>query len=93
MASRKHYSASKIANRSANYAGRYASKAAVGLFRWATTDHTGSAKFLANMPPMDFLDTMTMILVTLVTGILGAFVAGFLMFLLIGFGVPMLLSL
>jgi len=94
MPSRNRYrTAAKFANHSAKFAGRIAEKSAIGLFRWATTDHLGTAKFLANMPPMGFLDTLTMILVTFVTGILGAIVAGFLMFLLIGFGIPLLFSL
>jgi len=65
----------------------------LGLARWATTDHTGSAKFLANLPPLGFIDTLSIILVHIVTTILGAIVSGFLMFLLIAFGIPMLLSL
>jgi K+-transporting ATPase A subunit len=100
MPSRNRYrSASKFTNQStrtasgARTAWRFTEKAAVGLARWATTDHTGSAKFLASLPPMGFIDTMHMILVTFVTGILGACVAGFLMFLLIAYGIPWLLFL
>jgi len=59
----------------------------------ATTDHIGAATRFAKMPPMGFVDTMRMALVTLVAGILGALLSGFLMFLLIAFGIPMLLSL
>jgi hypothetical protein len=94
MPSRNRYrSASKFTNHSTKSAWRFTEKAAVGLARWATTDHTGSAKFLASLPPMGFLDTMHMILVTFVTGILGAIIAGFLMFLLIAYGIPWLLFL
>jgi hypothetical protein len=100
MPSRNRYrSASKFTNHSGKSASagrtawRFTEKAAVGLARWATTDHTGSAKFLASMPPMGFLDTMHMVLVTFVTGIVGAIIAGFLMFLLIAYVVPWLLFL
>jgi hypothetical protein len=55
MPSRNRYrSASKFTNQStrtasgARTAWRFTEKAAVGLARWATTDHTGSAKFLAS---------------------------------------------
>jgi hypothetical protein len=72
MPSRRYRSASKFTNHSTRTAWRFTEKAAVGLARWTTTDHTGSAKFLASLPPMGFLDTMHMILVTFVTGILGA---------------------
>lgn len=45
------------------------------------------------MPPMGFIDTMQMALVTLVAGILGAVLSGFLMFLLIAYGIPALLMM
>jgi hypothetical protein len=77
----------------ANHSARYASKAITGLGRWAATDHTGSAKFLANMPSMGFIDTVIMLLAHLLFGILGAVVSGFLMFLLIAYGIPALLFL
>ncbi|MBP8285449.1 MAG: hypothetical protein KAX57_01275 [Rhodoferax sp.] len=64
-----------------------------GLGRWATTDHIGAATRFAKMPPMGFIDTMQMALVTLVAGILGAFLSGFLMFLLIAYGIPALLMM
>jgi hypothetical protein len=45
MPSNNHYRTAAFA---AKYASKYASKASLGLARWATTDHTGSTKFLAN---------------------------------------------
>ena len=77
--------------KAAKFAGRMAEKSAVGLARWATTDHTGTAKLLANLPPMGFIDTLSIILVTVVTSLLGAVVTGAMMFLLITFGIPALL--
>ena len=41
------------------YAAKAAEKAITGLGRWATTDHTGTAKLLANLPPMGFVNTLT----------------------------------
>jgi hypothetical protein len=76
-----------------NFTGKYASKAIVGLARWAITDHTGTAKFLANMPSMGFIDTIKMILMLLLTSLMGAVVSGILFYLLIVYGVPMLLSM
>lgn len=78
--------------KAAQYASRIAEKSAVGLARWATTDHTGTAKFLASMPAMGFVDTITMILVMVVTTILAAVVSGFLFYLLIAYGIPLLLG-
>ena len=77
----------------AKYASKYASKASLGLARWATTDHTGSTKFLANLPSVGFADTLSIILVHLVLTILGAIVSGFLFFLLIAYVIPALFFL
>lgn len=90
MPSRNRY---RTTTSAAKFAGRLAEKSTVGLFRWATTDHIGAATRFAKMPPMGFIDTMQVALVTLVAGILGALLSGFLMFLLIGFGIPLLFSL
>ena len=73
-------------------AARFAEKAITGLARWATTDHTGTAKLLANLPPMGFIDTLSMIAVTLLCSLLGAAVSAGLLFLLIAYGIPALLS-
>jgi hypothetical protein len=77
----------------AKYASKYASKAAAGLGRWGTTDHTGSAKFFASMPRMGFVDTITIVLVHIVTTILGAIGSAFVVYLLIAYGIPALLFL
>ena len=77
--------------KAAKFAGRIAEKSIVGLARWATTDHTGTAKLLANLPPMGFIDTISIILVTVVTSLLGAVVSGAMLFLLIAYGIPALL--
>ena len=55
----------------AKFASKYASKAVTGLARWATTDHTGTAKLLANLPPMGFLDTIAIVLVTVASKVFG----------------------
>jgi hypothetical protein len=89
----RYRSTVKAANKSVKFAGQMTSKAITGLARWATTDHTGSARYLANMPAMGFVDTITMLLAHLLFGMLGAVVSGFLMFLLIAYGIPALLLL
>jgi len=78
--------ATRIATNAAN-------NAAVGLARWVTTDHSGTGKLLANLPPMGFIDTLSMIAVTLLCSLLGALGSGVLMFLLVAYGIPALLSL
>ena len=70
-----------------------ASKAITGLGRWATTDHTGAAKLLATLPPMGFIDTLSMILVTALCSLLGAVASAALVGLLLTYGVSMLFTL
>jgi len=90
MPSNNHY---RTAASAAKFAGRIAEKSAVGLARWATTDHTGSAKFFANLPALGFVDTLTIVAAHVFATILGACVSGFLIFLLIAYGIPVLLML
>lgn len=70
-----------------------ANKAITGLGRWATTDHTGAAKLLTNLPPMGFIDTLSMILVTALCSLLGAVASAALVGLLLTYGVSMLFTL
>ena len=62
------------------------------MARWITTDHTGTAKFLSNMPAMGFVDTITMILMLIGTTILGAVATGLMAYVLIAYGIPMVLG-
>lgn len=83
----------RTTKKSAKSAAKYAEKAIVGLGRWATTDHTGTAKFLASMPPLGLVDTLSVALVGIVTTVLGAVASVVLFTLLISFGFPLLLGL
>lgn len=65
-----------------------AEKAVTGIFRFATTDHTGITQRLINMPKMGLLDSLKYILLQLLFSVLGAIVAGVLTFLLIAYGIP-----
>jgi hypothetical protein len=85
--------ASKVTNHSVNYAGRIAEKSIVGLARWAMTDHMNTSQLLANIPKMGFIDTLVMTLGTLLSLLLGAVASGAMVFLMIAFGIPLLLSL
>ena len=66
-------------------------KAAAGLFHWATTDHTGLSRRLANMPTMGFLDTVKYMLLQFLISIVAAVLTGLLIFVLIAYGIPFLL--
>jgi hypothetical protein len=76
----------------ARYAAKTAEKAITRLGRWATTDHTGTTKLLANLPSMGFIDTLSMIAVTALCSLLGALVSAALLILLIAYGIPALLG-
>ena len=67
-------------------------KAATGLFRYATTDHTGLAKRLSNVPTMGLGvgDTLKYIFLQMLISILAAAATGALMGLMIGCGIPYL---
>jgi hypothetical protein len=71
--------------------GNVTEKAAVGLFRWATTDHYGMTERLTNMPSTGFVDALVLILVQLAITIVAALVTGLLVFLFVGYGIPYLL--
>ena len=84
--------AGKATRDTANAAARAAEKAITSLGRWATTDHTGASKLLANLPPMGWIDTLSTLLVTVVLSVLGALASAAMLFLLVAVGIPLLLG-
>lgn len=72
----------------AKFTGRTADKAAVGLFRWVTTDHSGLRSALENMPSMGFLYTAKYLLMKFLFAVVGAVLTGFWIYLLIAYGIP-----
>ena len=82
----------RSSTQAARTAGRITEKAITGLGRWATTDHTGTAKLLANLPPMGFVNTLTFVLIHILFSILGAVATGLMVFALFAYGIPMLLG-
>ncbi len=91
MPSNKRYRSAKSAYYAAKSTWKVTEKAAVGLARWATTDHTGTTKLLATMPPLGFVDTVCMVLIQLFFGILGAIGSAIMIVLLFAYGIPLLL--
>lgn len=77
----------------ARFAGRTTEKAAVGLFRWASTDHSGLSRALDDMPEMGFLDSVKYVLAHFLITVVAAIVGGIYIFVLIGFVIPFLLTL
>jgi hypothetical protein len=68
------------------FTARTVDKTATGLGRWATTDHSGMGKALANMPSTGFLDSVRYILTQLLITVVGAVLMGIWVFLLVGYG-------
>lgn len=76
----------------AKFTGRTAEKAAVNLFRWAATDHTGLSRAVENMPEMGFLASLKHILVQFLIAIVGVVIAGAWIYVVIAYGIPFLLT-
>ncbi len=76
---------------SAKSAWKVSEKAAIGLARWATTDHTGTVRALSERPSMKAMDAIVMGLVNLVLTVVGAVGSAFLFVLLFTYGLPLLL--
>ena len=67
-------------------------KAATGLTRWATTEHTGLSQRLSSMPNMGFIDAIKFIFLQLAISIFAAIATGVFVFILIAYGIPLLIS-
>lgn len=75
------------------FTGRTTDKAAVSLSSWATTDHSGMARALENMPSMGIFGTLRYILMQFLVAVAGAVLTGALVFILIAFGIPLLIAI
>ena len=82
-----------LANSTARITGRTTEKAAVGLFKWAVTDHTGMGRAMSNLPllGLGFIGSIKYILSSFLIAIAGAVLTGVWIFLLIGYGIPFLI--
>ncbi len=67
-------------------------RAATAIGRWATTDHTGLGRALSNMPPLGFRDTLRYIVTRFLITMAGAVLSALLVFVMIAFGIPLLLE-
>ena len=74
----------------AHLTGSISSKAATGLFKWVTTDHSGMSEAIDNMPKMGFIDSLKYILFHFLINVFVGLLGGFLMFVLIAYGIPLL---
>ena len=64
---------------------------AVGLFRWAATDHSGMGKALEYMPPMGFLAELKTIFMQFLISVVGAILTGGWIFALFAYVIPNLI--
>ena len=75
----------------AKFTGRTTEKAAVGLFRWMVTDHSGVGRALQNMPSMGFFDTLGYVFRQFLYGVLSAVLTAVCAYILIAYGMPFLI--
>ena len=76
----------------AKFAGRATGKAAVGLTRWAATDHYGMGKAFDQASKMGFFEGLGYILLRFVLALVGSALTAILIVLLIFFVIPFLLT-
>ncbi|MFA7282540.1 MAG: hypothetical protein WC100_20830 [Sterolibacterium sp.] len=72
--------------------GRATEKAAVGVFKWATTDHLGMGNAIINMPKMGLLESIQYVLWEFLIRVFAAIVLGIGIFVVIAYGIPLLLG-
>jgi hypothetical protein len=73
-----------------------ADKAATGLARWVTSDHstqTNHGRTFDHVPSTGFLGSFRYALTQLVIGVLGALLSGIFVFILIAYGIPLLITI
>jgi len=70
----------------------HADRAASKLGKWATTDHTGVSQTLSNLPKMGFMDSCLYVATRFVIAVIASLFGGLLVFIMIAFGLPALLS-
>jgi hypothetical protein len=80
-----------IASAAKNAYGHF-DRAATAIGRWIVTDHTGFSQAMSDMPKMGFKDTCYYIIVELLIMVAGVLLHGVLIFVMIAFGIPALLS-
>ncbi len=72
--------------------GRALENTAVGLARWAATDHFGWAQRIASMPRMGFFDTVRHIIVLFLIQMYALAVTSLLIFLFFAYVIPFLIT-
>lgn len=82
----------KTITSSAKSAYRHTDRAASSLGKWVVTDHTGLSQSLLNMPAMGFWASCRYILINFLIAIAGALVSAVMVFLLIAYGIPFLIT-
>lgn len=79
--------------RGAAFSAKIAEKSIEGLFRWATTDHTGFARAVSSMPSMGLVDTLRLALVHLIYALAYAIGMGIAVYLTVALWIPFLIGI
>jgi len=78
-----------LTNRVLNSAASATGKAAVGLARWATTDHINKGRPIQFIPSTSFIGALWNIFMELVMGIFCAVLTGAIAYVMIVYGIPL----
>lgn len=62
------------------------------LAKWVTTDHTGFSRAMTEMPKKRFIASLRYTLTHLAISIIGTLISGVLIFILVAFGIPLLIK-
>ncbi|MBK7646978.1 MAG: hypothetical protein IPJ12_07455 [Betaproteobacteria bacterium] len=72
---------------------RHLDQAGYSVGKWIITDHAGLSQSLLNMPALGFWASCRYIFTSFLITLAGVFVSGILLFLLITFGLPLLITI
>lgn len=70
-----------------------ADKGFTTIAKWATADHSGFGQAMNDMPKMGFIDSCKYIALHFIFAIIGTVLSAALVFILIAFGIPLLIQL
>lgn len=77
----------------AKFTAKVAEKSAEGLFRWATTDHSGISKAMMNMPELGIIDSIKVMLISCCYVVVYAIAMGIAVFVTFALWIPFLLGI
>lgn len=90
---RNNKSFAKASWRVSKTAYHVADKGFTNVAKWVTKDHSGFGRAMNDMPKMGFIDSCKYIALHFIFAIIGTVLSAALVFILIAFGIPLLIQL